>query len=236
MRRSCYVRAAMPSATPRLLAAAAALAAPCPALAQAHDAQLWIAGSGEVAVGDGAALSIESYARFGDAADGLYETSVGGFLGAAVGEGVTLSGGYQRVIRYADGDVTGIEQRARQQLAFPIAALGGGKLGGRLRVEQRFRAGQDTGVRARARLQFSWPLGDGAPSLTLSHESFFELNDTDWGQQRGWRRMRNFVGIDLPLVPRVKAQAGYLNQFDRSTGGARDRMAHVLSLSLSAGF
>ena len=34
--------------------------------------------------------------------------------------------------------------------------------------------------------------------------------------------------------PRVKAQAGYLNQFDRSTGGARDRMAQYLSVKDSA--
>lgn len=105
-----------------------------------------------------------------------------------------------------------------------------------MRIEQRVgNTGSDLGVRVRPRIKVTHPLGRGAVELVASHEAFLELNDTDWGQNAGFRRMRNFVGVALPIAKRVGIEIGYLNQYDFVDRGP-DRVAHVGSLSVSFGF
>ncbi len=198
-----------------------------PAAAQDTRNEIWVAGQASASIA-GASVSIDSTARFDE--DGLYQWTLGGFAGAQV-DGVDLAIGYQHGTDYARGRISRTEERLRQQASFAIA----GPLTARIRFEQRFRSdGNDTGFRLRGRIQLGLPLG---PVRLLGwHESFVELNDTDWGQDAGYRRMRNFAGFQVPLIPAVKLQAGYLNQYDFGRNGGRDEMANVASFSLNAAF
>ena len=67
----------------------------------------------------------------------------------------------------------------------------------------------------------------------LSHESFIDLNTTSFQHQTGYGRMRNFLGVSVPLGTAVSLEAGYLNQHGFVRHGP-DTTDHVASISLSA--
>jgi hypothetical protein len=69
--------------------------------------------------------------------------------------------------------------------------------------------------------------------LFVSHESFLLPNGTRWGQRRGYERMRNIVGLALPIARGFAADVGYLNQYRPARGGARAQMDHALNLQLT---
>lgn len=208
-----------------------------PAWAAEDDAQIWLRASASGTLSGPWQGSLETTLRFGDEADGLYEGEYGGSLGYQFRDGVTAFAGYLRVPSYSRQGVTRTEHRFRQQLNLALGMLSGGKLNGRLRVEQRLvSTGDDLGVRIRPNLVWSLPLGKGSKTnLVLSHESFVNLNNTDWGQQDGYDRMRNFVGISTPLVKRVTAEVGYLNQYSFRSGEP-DSQDHVASLAIAYSF
>lgn len=223
----------------RFLLAVPLIALAAPAWAQTDtDTQSWASASASTGLVDGVALTLEGTARFGDDADGLYEAEFGGWLEFDAGDGVTVSTGYVRVPGYANGDLAKMEDRPRQQIAFPLASFGGGKLSGRVRLEERLRrGGDDVGLRLRPQIKFSLPLRSGSKTaLVLSHESFFELNDTDWGQNAGYARMRNAIGMKTPLNDTISIEAGYLNQYNFGRNGGQDEMAHVATVALSLDF
>jgi hypothetical protein len=82
----------------------------------------------------------------------------------------------------------------------------------RPRLEQRLREGQDgTGFRFRLLLRANLRLMDEVPLDVASwDELFFGLNETPWGQVRGFDQNRVFLGLSYALGP-VRAEAGYLN-------------------------
>lgn len=222
----------------RALTALPALFVAMPAMAQTdHDSQLWIAASASVPVADHLEAGLEGIMRFGDDADGLYEAEFGGSISYEIAKGIKLQAGFLRVPRYTRAGVRDIEDRPRQQISATTGFLGG-KLTGRLRLEERWRnTGDDMGLRLRPHIKYARPLrAGGKTQLVLSHESFFPLNTTDWGQHSGYERMRNFVGLTTPLVKHVAIEAGYLNQYSFGRRTAHDKMDHVASLSLSLAF
>lgn len=221
----------------RRAVAALALACAGPAAASEHDTQLWTYATAAGRLAGPVRLDVETVLRFGDDAGGLYEGEFGGMIGYEAAKGVVLWAGYLRVPTYSGGDVVRTEDRFRQQVSADLGALGGGKLSGRLRLEQRLRSdGDDTGFRLRPQVKWSKPLRAGAATaLILSHESFIVLNDTDFGQRSGYERMRNFAGLSTPLVAAIKAEFGYLNQYTIRRGAA-DRMDHVASFTLNYSF
>src|SRR3546814_3641158 len=99
------------------------------------------------------------------------------------------------------------------------------------------RDGDDIGLRLRPQIKYTLPLGTGSKTtLVLSHESFIQVNDTDWGQASGYARMRNAIGVKTPLSKVVSVELGYLNQYDFGLHGAHDKMAHAATVALSLGF
>jgi hypothetical protein len=207
------------------------------ARAQSVDTQLWTGASASAEIAPRVSATLDSTQRFGDAANGLYQLTLGSFVGYQIGEGTEVAAGYQRVSDYAGGHVSRVEHRARQQLTLPLAGILGGSLTGRLRTEERFReTSGDVGLRVRGQVRFARPFRKGGPALVLTHESFVEVNDTDWGQASGYRRMRNAAALELPLSRELRLQGGYMNQYDFGTGGKRDAMANVITFSIGARF
>jgi hypothetical protein len=106
-----------------------------------------------------------------------------------------------------------------------------------LRLEERWRQGiSQTAWRLRPYVKFVLPIANkGKTTLVATHESFIDLNKTSFQRLGGEERMRNFVGINTPLVKRVNLEAGYLLQHG-FVPGQPDNNDHVVSLGLTAKF
>lgn len=212
-----------------------AAVAPAAAHAQSEDAQLWAKLSAQTSLSESISLELETNQRLGDAEGGIYESQYVAKIGVDIGGGFTLTGGLNRVIAVADGSVDNTEWRPRQELGFPDLAIGTGAVSGRIRLEQRFRSdGDNVGHRVRPEISYTLPLSDTV-DLELGHESYFNLNNTDFGQRTGHERMRNFVEIGFPVTGKIDAAVGYLNQY-RFNRTAPDRMEHALTVGLTATF
>ncbi len=208
---------------------------PTLALAQDQDAQLWAKAGVSGEISDGVALKFEMNQRLSDRREGLYESQYLAAISLDVADGVTLTGGMNRVVDIADGRVRGTEWRPRQQISFPITKIGTGELGGRVRFEQRFTSGSDdVGHRVRPEISYALPLGDRL-DLVIAHESYFNFNTTDFGQDAGHERMRNSAALAVPISKIVDVEIGYLNQY-RFNGDDRDLMEHALTTALSVSF
>lgn len=204
------------------------LLAVAPAYAQRQDEQLWLQVNTNVPVAEDVRLTLEQIARFGDRPDGLFQTEFGGILGYRVADGVELGFGYRKVGAH-NGNSAADEDRLRQHV---IATFG--PVTTRLRVDERFHPGGDEiGFRVRPLVRYNHRLGAEGLALFVSHESFYLPNATRWGQRRGYERMRNVVGVTLPLGRDVSADLGYLNQYRLSRRGSRAQMDHALSLQLT---
>lgn len=67
--------------------------------------------------------------------------------------------------------------------------------------------------------------------IRLAHESYLNLNTTDFGQDAGHKRMRNSAALSSPITERVNSEIGYMNQY-RFNGDDRDIMEHALITGL----
>ncbi|GAA0669069.1 hypothetical protein GCM10009102_19300 [Sphingomonas insulae] len=199
-----------------------------PARAQQEDAQLWTQINTNVPLTDDVRVTLEQIARFSDRQDGLYQTEFGALLGVKAARGIELGFGYRKVGAH-NGNTGADEDRFRQQMVGTF-----GPVTTRFRVDERFNPrGDEVGFRIRPLVRYNHRLGRGKTALFVSHESFFLPNSTRWGQRSGYERMRNIVGLMLPVGPRMMADIGYLNQFRPGRTGARAQMDHALNLQLT---
>ncbi|WP_404336820.1 DUF2490 domain-containing protein [Sphingomonas sp. MMS12-HWE2-04] len=213
-----------------LVLSAALLAVPVAAHAQQTDRQLWLQTNGSTQIAKDTRVTLESIGRFGDAAGGFSHAELGALFTRAIAKGVEIGIGYRHVEDWDHGDVLPNEERLRQQVVF---TLGGGVMT-RLRLEQRFNSrGGPVGVRIRPQLRYALPLAAKGPSLFVSHEDFFNFNDTGWGQRSGYERTRNAIGLSVPLSQHVTTDIGYLNQYRFGRDGGRDKMDHALTMALA---
>jgi len=133
----------------------------------------------------------------------------------------------------ANGNPVFDENRIWQQLLWS-KKVGQQKLFSRSRLEQRFvETGSDTGWRFRQFVKMDRPFHEESPvSFVAWDEVFFDLNETDWGQQGSFSQNRLFLGLgrkfDVPNSPKI--EIGYLNQFIRRKS-AGDRYNHILSVN-----
>lgn len=210
------------------LATALILLAATPVRAQQEDEQLWLQVNTNVPIAKRVRLTLEQIARFGDRPDGLNQTEFGGILGWRVADGVELGFGYRKVGAH-NGNAAANEDRLRQHV---VATFG--PVVTRLRVDERFHPGGDEiGFRIRPLVRYNHRLDARGFALFVSHEGFYLPNGTRWGQRRGYERMRNIVGIAVPLGGQVNADIGYLNQYRPSRGGSRAQMDHALNVQLT---
>ncbi|HET7816080.1 MAG TPA: DUF2490 domain-containing protein [Sphingomicrobium sp.] len=199
-----------------------------------EDEQLWTSANAAVTLAGDLRLTQEATARFSNKRKGLYEIEGVTLLGYKLGKSVTVAAGYVHNPQYSGGDFTVMERRAREQVTFDnLAKLGAGKLSARMRLEQRWRENVDgTAWRARPYVKYSLPLRKGGKTaLTLSNETFVNLQNTSFQRSEGLDRMRNLIAISTPLAKGLSVEAGYLNQYGFVRGGD-DSVDHALSVSL----
>lgn len=210
-----------------------------PATAHAsEDEQLWTTTSATVKLSDHWRLQQEIVARFSNDRDGLYEIESNTLVGYKLNKQVTVWAGYTHDPQYDGGDFTVMEHRAREQVTVDnILKLGPVSVSARMRMEQRWREGVDgTAWRLRPYVKLTMPFKEGGKAaLILSHESFIDLNKTNFQRVQGEERMRNLIAITTPLAKNVNAEIGYLHQHGFRPD-ADDSNDNVASLSLSFSF
>ncbi|HTU09681.1 MAG TPA: DUF2490 domain-containing protein [Allosphingosinicella sp.] len=200
-----------------------------PAAAQRQDEQLWFQVNGSFAISERNRITLEGIGRFSDRAEGFSHAETGILFTHRTSGGVELSVGYRHV---EDWDANGRlpnEERLRQMILVPL----GSGFNGRLRFEQRFNSsGGEIGFRLRPRIGFETPLGRDF-KLFATQEHFVNFNSTAWGARAGYERMRNAIGVSIPLGGSLRGEIGYLNQYRFGRGGARDQMDHAATFTLS---
>ena len=210
-----------------------------PATAHAsEDEQLWTTTSATVKLSDHWRLQQEIVARFSNDRDGLYEIESNTLVGYKLNKQVTVWAGYTHDPQYDGGDFTVMEHRVREQVTVDnILKLGPVAVSARMRMEQRWREGIDgTAWRLRPYVKLTMPFKEGGKTaLILSHESFIDLNKTNFQRVQGEERMRNLIAITTPLAKNVNAEIGYLHQHGFRPD-ADDSNDNVASLSLSFSF
>ncbi len=220
-------------------AAAAAVAccyATAPAHAQDEDAQLWTSTTANFDLGADTPFSAQVVVRLSDEAEGPSELQFQGDVETEVGEGLQVGAGYSYVPRYDRGHLTSREHRTRQQVSAQLGEVLGGRLQSRVRLEQRWRDdGEDMMLRLRGRLMWTKPIGPKELSVRLWHESFVQLNDTDWGGQARYSRARNQLSLRRKLGEVLTGELGYLNQYSISDSGP-DELVHALTVALTIDF
>lgn len=211
-----------------ILFAAPLLLVAQPAFAQQQDEQLWLQANTNIGIGPGLRVTLEQIARFSRRLDGLYQTELGGLIGRRIGRHFELGVGY-RYVGFYNGNTSADEHRTREQV---VATFG--PVVARFRVDERFRTGGgEVGFRIRPLLRYNYRLRPNGLAAFVSHESFYNPNTTSWGQRRGYERMRNIIGLTIPLGGSFSADVGYLNQFRPGRSGARDQMDHALTVQLT---
>ncbi|MFN3799368.1 MAG: DUF2490 domain-containing protein, partial [Sphingobium yanoikuyae] len=210
-----------------------------PATAHAsEDEQLWTTTSATVKLSDHWRLQQEIVARFSNDRNGLYEIESNTLIGYKLDKQVTVWAGYTHDPQYDGGDFTVMEHRVREQVTVDnILKLGPVSVSARMRMEQRWREGIDgTAWRLRPYVKLTMPFKEGGKTaLILSHESFIDLNKTNFQRVQGEERMRNMIAITTPLAKNVNAEIGYLHQHGFRPD-ADDSNDNVASLSLSFSF
>ncbi|MGA1852299.1 DUF2490 domain-containing protein [Sphingobium sp. HT1-2] len=210
-----------------------------PATAHAsEDEQLWTTTSATVKLSDHWRLQQEIVARFSNDRNGLYEVESNTLVGYKLDKQVTVWAGYTHDPQYDGGDFTVMEHRVREQVTVDnILKLGPVSVSARMRMEQRWREGIDgTAWRLRPYVKLTMPFKEGGKTaLILSHESFIDLNKTNFQRVQGEERMRNLIAITTPLAKNVNVEIGYLHQHGFRPD-ADDSNDNVASLSLSFSF
>jgi hypothetical protein len=198
------------------------------AFAREDDAQLWLQVNTNVPLNDHLRITFEQIARASDRLDGFYQTEIGGILGYKASKNVELGFGYRWVGAH-NGNLSANENRLRQHI---VATFG--PFTTRLRIDERFNPrGSEIGFRIRPLIRYNHRLDANGTAAFFSHESFFLPNSTAWGQRSGYERMRNIIGVTVPIGRRVLADVGYLNQYRPARSGGIDRMEHALNVQLT---
>lgn len=215
------------------IAAAIAASLPTPALAE-DDIQGWGAFTASGAVRGDLFVWIEGQLRLTDDVGGGVQTIARPAIGVRFAPDAHAVIGYAHVRTDPEAGATTTEHRTWQQVQFVGLrhANGAPLLSSRTRLEQRMIDGRaDTGWRLRQFVRVQAPIArEGRVQAVAYTEGFFNLNDTDAGARAGIDQWRTFVGIGLPLAPKLRIEPGYLNQTVFRAG--ENRTNHIANVAV----
>lgn len=155
----------------------------------------------------------------------------------ALSEQASVWLGYAYVVTHPAGKPAFEENRFWQQFLYNFSTIHSLNIQSRTRYEQRFIENSvDTGYKLRQMFRFTLPSGL-SPQLqwVLYDEYFVNLNDTDFGTQKGFDQNRAFIGGNWAFNPNAKLEIGYLNQYVNLHKNS-DTENHVLSTTLMLTF
>lgn len=187
-----------------------------PGTAWARDGEVWTTTGASGSIGGNWRVSVDGIARFDR--DGLYEWVTSGSLGYRIDDHATVWAGYVYKTAYANGGSSN-EQRFREDLVLEdVARIGPIRVGGRLRAEEKWRDNAPgLGWRVRPQVRLTLPLKKDGPALVAGVEPFFNLGGGA-GQRAGYDRIRETLGVQVPVAKGVRLDAGYVRQWTRGAG------------------
>lgn len=197
------------------------------------DFQSWnaIAIAGPVKDDSRLLLWFDGHARFNNDASDLGVSIIRPALGWRVNDNLDAWAGYARVVSRDDGRPDIEEDRFWQQATYSLPDVFGGGLGGRSRLEQRFRGTGETGWRYRQFVRWARPIGNSDLSAVVWDELFLNINEADGVQRSGFDQNRLFVGAAWRFTQSGRFEAGYLNNI-LDTPLDEEQVNHNLSLTL----
>lgn len=205
-----------------------------------NDAGFWTSVNSQGVLGDqgrdqpGLRWWFDGQLRYLDDSGGYNQSIMRPAIGYAITPDVALWWGYAWVNTLPTSGAPAFnENRMWEQMTW-TGDVGRAKLLSRSRLEQRFvETGDDTGWRFRQSMKIERPF-EAQPRLSQVawDETFFDLNETDWGQQGSFSQNRLFLGLGWKCSGEnsPKIEFGYLNQFIRG-GDSNDRSNHVAALN-----
>ncbi len=199
--------------------------------AEDNDLQSWLTGVVKLKLSEDWHAALEATGRFGDDLSRLTTNQFKGALIYNVTPAVSAGAGYGYSVNHKpSGDVE--EHRIWQDIQWKPESAAMTSIALRTRLEQRFiDAGNDVALRLRQQARATRPLHEGYATYVYgAAEGFFNLNDTDWGAESGFEKMRLSGGLGFGMTKQIKMEAGYLNEY-RPRSGAPDRVNHVLTMT-----
>lgn len=144
--------------------------------------------------------------------------------------------GYDTAISHPAGQSASRENRLWQQFQYQFEEVANVTVISRTRLEQRRREDvAELGHRLRQMVRVSVPSAVHANlSWVAFDELFVNLNQTEWGVQRGIDQNRLFVGVNWKINHASNVDAGYLNQWVNTR--TVDRENHVLMTTFRFSF
>lgn len=205
----------------------------CPA--RADDLQSWQTLRANVKLSPHITLTNETIVRSGNQR-GFYDLTDNLMLGYAIDSHISAWIGYTHQSIMQHGSLLAIEHRLRPQLSFDsIARIGPVRIGGRLRLEARWRDNAGgTGWRIRPQVKLTLPLASRL-SVSLTHEQYFDLNRTPFQTVGGLERTRSALVLSTALSKHVGIDFGYLEQHG-FLRGRPDTNDHVATIALTGSF
>ena len=177
----------------------------------------------------------ELQGRFGDNTSRFSQGMIRPGIGYKLNATTDVWFGYALVPTAAPFSKTTFNERRLWQQLLWSDQFALGSISSRSRLEERVapRLGDDTGMRFRQMFKVSIPL-PSAPvySLVMSDEYWVNLNNANWGPQRGFDQNRAFVGLGYNLTKEIKSEVGYMNQYINRPLTPVDRNDHILSINL----
>ena len=209
---------------------------PAPGAAAEQDAEIWTNFWATGSVKGRLLASVDASVRSSDRNTTASGILVRPMVGVQVSKPISVWLGYTYTKSHPRGRADVTENRYFAQALWTLGNVGKGSLQSRTRLElRRFEGRRDDGWRIRESLRFTHPIGSSKTLVALSTEGFFNLNSTDAGASAGFDQIRNFVGINTPLMKNVALEAGYMNRYIRRSG-AVDRMDHIMPVTVSYRF
>lgn len=198
-----------------------------------HNSQAWLAVNTVRTLSERFDATLELHTRVDDSLTGLTQLLVRPSLTYKLRPSLTLTAGYLFFRHDPETGQTTNEHRIWEQIGYTIAQKDGGlRVTGRTRLEQRFTNNGGTGWRIRQQTRIDAPFhATSKVNAVVWNETFFGLNDTNWGARAGFDQTRTFVGINLPLTGKVRLEPGYLNQFIARRGP--NVMNHVVAVNFN---
>lgn len=220
----------------RAMSLALLAAVPAAASAQEQDGEAWASFWAYGPVSGKLLGWVDGSLRMSDRGTDSPTVLIRQLVGVQATKTLSLWGGYTFTASNPIGRATVTEHRAVQQALWNVGKVAGGTLVSRTRLEQRWVEGRaGTGHRLRQMLRYTTPIDRQKTLFVLSSESFVAFNSTPFGQAAGFDQVRNFVGVNVPLAPKLTADIGYMNRYIRRRA-AEDRMDHIVPVTLVARF
>ena len=211
-----------------VLVASGLLLLPSSATAADDDIQFWPVLSLHHAINDRWGGHLQTRVRLDDDVSEVKDDLVRPFVSWEPADHFALNLGYDYLHSYQSRSENRIWQAGEHRLRRNKLTVKN-----RIRFDERFVEGVDGVVlRFRYRLRTTHPIAGSKWYGVLSDEIFFNLTDQDEGPVDGFEQNRLRFATGVPIIERLRVEAGYEYQYDAARSGP-DTRDHTFFIEIS---